>query len=331
MKRIAAGILALCSLLTAGCGRAGYSGGSFAPDEEQRLVIYTSHKKEVYQPLIREFEQRTGIWVELKTGGSTELLELIAQGGTDCDLRLGGGADSLSAYAGCFSPYRSIYEEDIDPGYRSADGSYSPFSALPVVLIYNTKLVRMNPPTGFASLLDPAWRGKIAFADPAVSGSSYTALCTLLQALPGDTEENLRSFGANLKGELLSSSGEVIGAVAEGSCYIGVTLEETAMKGIAAGYDIAIVYPEEGTSALPDGAAVVAGCAHEDNARRFIDFMLGPDVQQLLPEKFYRHSVLASSDSLEAVQLIDYDLDWASREQKKLLSVWGELFEGARQ
>ena len=53
-----------------------------------------------------------------------------------------------------------------------------------MVLIYNPVLVRMNPPEGWSSLLDPAWRGRIAFTSPAVSGSSYTALATLLQALP---------------------------------------------------------------------------------------------------------------------------------------------------
>lgn len=330
MKRIAAGIIALLALLTAGCARAGGTDGSaFAPPEEQRLIIYTSHKQEVYQPLIREFEQRSGIWVRLETGGTTELLQRIAQGDTDCDLMLGGGADSLSAYASCFSPYYSVYNQDILPEYRSADGSYSPFSVLPVVLIYNTKLVRMNPPTGWESLLDPAWRGRIAFADPEVSGSSYTGLCTLLQALPGDREENLKKFAYNLKGRQLSSSGEVVGTVAEGSCYIGVTLEETALKGIAEGYDIAIIYPKEGTSALADGAAVVSGCAHEDNARSFIDFMLSPEIQQMLVEEFSRRGVCGSADETEDIELIDYDIQWASEEQGNLLSLWKEQFEGA--
>ena len=332
MKKMLAAVLALTALFAAGCGRAGDAdGSSFAPPEERRLVIYTSHKEEVYQPLIREFEQRTGIWVELETGGTTELLEKISQGGTDCDLMLGGGADSLSAYSRCFSPYRSKYEDSVRPEHRSADGSYSPFSALPVVLIYNTKLVRMNPPAGWKSLLDGAWRGRIAFADPAVSGSSYTGLCTLLQALPGDREELLKEFAANLKGRLLSSSGEVVGAVAEGSCYIGVTLEETALKGIAEGLDIAIIYPEEGTSALADGAAVVAGCAHEDNARSFIDFMLSPEVQQMLEEDFSRRSVCGPGEDPEELRLIDYDIQWASEEQGNLLSLWKEQFEGAEE
>ena len=46
----------------------------FAPDEAHRLVIYTSHKEEVYWPIIQEFEARTGIWVEVEAGGTSELL-----------------------------------------------------------------------------------------------------------------------------------------------------------------------------------------------------------------------------------------------------------------
>lgn len=56
------------------------------------------------------------------------LLDAIAAGGTDCDLMLGGGVDSISAYSDCFSPYTSVYNDRILPEYRSADGRYTPFS-----------------------------------------------------------------------------------------------------------------------------------------------------------------------------------------------------------
>ena len=49
-----------------------------APSEAERLVVYTSHKEEVYQPIVEEFERRTGVWVQVVSGGTTELLERIA-------------------------------------------------------------------------------------------------------------------------------------------------------------------------------------------------------------------------------------------------------------
>lgn len=328
MKRLLA-LLCAAVLTLSGCGRTGPDDVSgFAPAEEDRLVIYTSHKEEVYGPIVKEFEERTGIWVQVESGGTAELLERLAAGGSGCDLMFGGGVDSLEACRDLFEPYESGAAEEIWPAYRG-DGAWTPFSALPIVLIYNPKLCRINPPTDWDSLLDPAWRGRIAFADPQVSGSSYTAMATLLQVLPGSTEQVMDAFVQNLNQRLLAGSGDVVTAVADGSCYIGVTLEETALKGIQAGYDIAMAYPESGTSVVPDGMAVVAGCAHGDNARRFIDFALGADVQNYLIDSCARRSVrtdlLQGGAGAEALTLCGYDLAWASSHQGELTALWREL------
>ena len=47
---------------------------------ENRLIVFTSHKPEVYAPIIKEFELRTGISVEVQAGGTTEMLEKIKNG-----------------------------------------------------------------------------------------------------------------------------------------------------------------------------------------------------------------------------------------------------------
>ena len=228
-------LLLVCLLLLTGCGRADTQDvSSFAPAEGDRLVIFTSHKETIYEPILKEFEQRTGIWVELETGGTVTLLERIAAGESGADLMFGGGADSLSAYSACFAPYVSEYAGDVAPEYDLGGGIWTPFSALPVVLIYNTKLVRQNPPERWADLLDAGWRGRIAFADPTVSGSSCTALGTLLQAVGGNTDNTLAAFFRNLDGRIIADSGGVVPAVADGSCYVGVTLEENARKAIRA-------------------------------------------------------------------------------------------------
>ena len=325
MKRVLAMLLFV--LLLTGCsGRPGQTGPSCIPDEENRLVLYTSHKEAVYAPIVKEFEERTGIWVKVEAGGTTELLERIAAGDTDCDLMFGGGVDSLSAYADCFEPYVSPCMENVAQRFRGSD-IYTPFSSLPVVLIYNPRLLFANAPVGWESLLDKAWRGRIAFADPTVSGSSYTALCTMIQALNGEPADIIDAFAENLDGNILGSSDLVIGAVAEGNCYIGVTLEETALKAMGAGYDIAMVYPREGTSDLPDGAAVVKGCAHGENARLFIDFLLSADMQNRLGRAFCRRSVrdgAALPEDCGELIPMDYDIAWASQSQAALLARWTE-------
>ena len=100
-----------------------------------------------------------------------------------------------------------------------------------------------------------------------------------------------------------------------------------ARKAIADGLDVAIVYPAEGTSVLPDGAAIVRGCAHEENARKFIDFLLSPDVQQLLGTELSRRSVRAdtASDALPELTVLPYDLRRADERRQELFDAWQAL------
>ncbi len=333
MKGIVTAILAVLVLLS-GCGQQkGQDVSAFAPAEADRLVIYTSHKEEIYRPIIQEFEARTGIWIQVEAGGTGELLERIAEEGADtpCDLFFGGGVESLEACRALFAPYVSPLAAEVAEPFRCGDGTWTPFSSLPVVLIYNPKLVRVNPPDGWASLVSPAWRGQIAFASPEVSGSSYTALAALLQVMPGKWEDTLAAFVHNLDGRVLEGSGAVVQAVADGSCYIGVTLEETALRGIQSGSDIAMVYPSEGTCAPPDGLAVVAGCAHEENARRFIDFALGVDVQRRLVSELARRSVREDLAVPEGSGFLrfPYDIPQASALREDVMALWRHLTEEA--
>lgn len=324
MRRLLLAFCLLLPLLT-GCGPSA-SPARFAPAEEERLVIYTSHAEEVYGPIVKEFEDRTGVWVQVETGGAGTLLDRIeAEAATpSCDLLFGGGVDSIQACASLFEPYVSPLAEEIQPPFRCEEGTWTAFSSLPVVLIYNPVLVRSNPPESWASLLDPAWRGKIAFAGPAASSSAYTALATLLQALPGEDQELLEAFIRNLDGQVLEASSQVVDAVADGTSYIGVISEDMALRAVQAGRDVALLFPEEGTCSTPDGMAVVSGCAHEDNARRFIDFALSEDVQRRVAEHCLRRPVRIGFEQ-EGFPVLDYDAAWAGQQRAELLSRWRTL------
>ena len=324
-------LLLFLLLLLTGCGGTQTAPLSCTPPESQRLVVYTSHKEEVYTPIIREFEERTGIWVEVVTGGTNELLQQIEkeQDAPRADVMFGGGVESLESYRDCFTPYICREADQIRDGFQSQCGYWTPFSALPVVLIYNTKLVRAESVTSWVDLEKPAFRGNIAFADPQISGSSYTALVTRI--LAGGGEDCLAGFRSALEGRQSDSSGAVLSDVARGSALVGITLEETALQHISAGEDIALVYPADGTSCVPDGSALVKGAPHEENARRFLDFTVSEDVQSLVGQRFCRRAVRGdipadpALPALSTLNLVDYDVEWASQNRDRLLSDWAFL------
>lgn len=331
MRNIKLLSLLLALVVLSGCGAASVEGGTM-PQPEQRLVVYTSHKEEVYRPIIREFEERTGIWVELVTGGSYELLEQIEaeKDAPRADVMFGGGVESLESYRRLFQPTRCAHWSQITESLRQPEDCWTPFSALPLVLIYNTKLVDASQLQGWEDLTRPEFRGKIAFADPTKSGSSFTAVTTV-ELCCG--EEVMQALAGNLDGCQLSSSGEVLTAVADGEALVGVTLEETALQRIAAGDNLALVYPREGTSCVPDGTALIAGAPHRENAEKFLDFTLSREVQQLLGSRFYRRSVrsdVAAANSLPAMEtlnLVDYDPRWAAEHREEILRQWDEALE----
>lgn len=331
-----AGMMAAAVL--SGCGvRAQEPDSPYVISEDQKLVLYTSHKIEVYGPIVKEFEERTGIWVDVHAGGSTEMLEEVkaSAGLNACDVMFGGGVEIYEAYQEYFEPYACSQSGKLDTKYRSPENMWTIFTELPIVFIYNNKLVGQDEaPRGWAEFLGDKWKGRIAFADPRKSGTSYTALATMAQILKMDEEEVLLQFAEALDGNISAGSGEVLEEVAAGVRLVGITLEETAKKGIAAGADIGMVYPEEGTSAVPDGCALVKGAPHADNARLFIDFTVSDDVQALAVGQFCRRTVRTdmqrqqdNSQALGNLKIVDFDLHWAGEHQEEILKRWGDLVD----
>ena len=335
-QRVWSALLSLALLFSlAGCAaREPAPAPEYAPDETHRLVVYTSHKEEVWRPIVKEFEERTGIWVDVVYGATSELLERIVQEdkAPRADVMFGGGVESLETYRDCFTPYACAGADRVPDQFRSPEDLWTPFSALPVVLVYNTKLVSPGQINSWGDLLDPALRGRIAFTDPAASGSSFTALVTMLKALGGERDDIIRRFAENLGGVQLESSGTVLTAVADGDALVGVTLEESALKRIAEEKNIAMVYPEDGVSCVPDGSAIVKGAPHGDNARLFLDFTVSPEVQALVAGRFCRRPVrddvepLADLPGLDELPMAGYDMDQAVRDREAILMTWAFYF-----
>jgi len=296
--------------------------------KEKQLIVYTSHKEEVYLPIIMEFENRTGIWVEIHAGGTTEMFKEVREAAKEgaCDIMFGGGIESYEAAKDLFMPYEVSDKGKLDSAYLSKDNLWTPFTELPLVFVYNNKLVPdEEAPKTWQDLLSDKWRGQIAFADLYNSGTSYTILSAISEVY-GETA--VKKFMEGLKGNVLSSSGEIIPDVSNGTFLIGITLEETAKKNILAGYDITMIYPEDGTVSLPDGCAMVKNAPHSYNAGKFIDFVTGYDTQKYAMNRFYRRPVRTDidlSEGYEELTEIDFDIEQSAREEEAVFALWDDI------
>jgi iron(III) transport system substrate-binding protein len=142
-------------------------------------------------------------------------------------------------------------------------------------------------------------------------------------------------FARALKGRILRESSLVSRAVASGECLVGLTYESSAAEIIAAGSDLRVVYPEDGTSAVPDGVALVRGAPSREAALEFIAFVMGEDVAKVLAGRFGRRPAFAASPAppglpeLGRIAIAPYDIDEASRDKALTLESFGEAMKTA--
>lgn len=350
MKRLLSALLAAAMLTTAfaGCGSSGTQSqgktdsaqSAAQTNNSKRVTVYSPHPADPLNAGIKEFQEKTGITVDLVAAGTGELLKRIEaeSANPQCDVFWGGGADSLAAYGKYFQKFIPKDIDNIDKTYVAKDNHWTGESPLPMVIMYNKKLVsESNVPKGWGDMINEKYKGKIAYADPAKSGSSYTILCTMLTAFGKDDGKGwdfIKKFVANLDGKILGSSGDVYKKVSDGEYSVGLTLEKEAIKYVQAGADVGIVYPSEGTSAVPDGIAMVKDCKNKANAETFMNFVLSKECQTMMANDFARRGVRLDSTvpkglpDMKDVKLLNYDFDWASSQKADIMEHWKNVVVG---
>ncbi|MFI3256908.1 MAG: ABC transporter substrate-binding protein [Spirochaetales bacterium] len=310
----------------------GTSGGS-----SNTLVVYSPHDASPLNDAINGFKELyPDITVEVVAAGTGELLNRVRAESAKpiADVLWGGGADSLAAFSEYFAPYESIHDEFIADAYKDANDLWIGESPLPMVIIYNKKLIAedgMKIPTGWEDLLAPEWFGKIAYTLPSKSGSAYTQLCTMLlgHGGPVDGWNFIEKLYLNLDKKVLDSSSKSHKMVADGEFHAGLTLEKSAI--LYEDDNIGFIYPADGTSAVPDGVALVKNAPNEANAKIFIDYVLSKECQIRQSEEFGRRPVRSdvpvSSDiaPLNEIILVDYDFAWASNEKEIIIEKFNDM------
>jgi iron(III) transport system substrate-binding protein len=325
-------------------GALSVAGATSAPGEPRRLTIYSPHPEDMTAFVVKEFRQRTGIAATVVSAGTGELLSRLRTeaDAPRADVLWGGGAESLDSARDLFAPYRSGEAAAVPAEFKDGDGLWTGFSVIPMVIIYNRALVPPREvPRAWKDLVKPFFRGRVAFADPEKSGSAYTALATLLRAFwvpaPGLADGPLGTaeswaFIDELKtaigGETLPESEAVYGGVAAGEYFAGISFETAALLMRRIGSDLEFVYPAEGTSAVPDGVALIAGSPHRSEAEAFIDFVLSREVQAMVCARWFRRSVRQDVDAptgappLSQLRLVPYERRTAGRERERVLTEW---------
>ncbi|WP_027406631.1 ABC transporter substrate-binding protein [Anaerovibrio sp. RM50] len=300
LKKLIAGLLgaAMLTVGLAGCGGGdNKEAAKPAGNDENKVVIYCPHPLAFINPLVEEFEKQSGVKVEVVAAGTGELLKRVESEKANplADIFWGGSLGTMKPKAALFEEYRSVNEDHIQKDFKNVEGSITRFTDIPSVIMINTNLIGDVKVEGYEDLLNPALKGKIAFADPSKSSSSYEHLINMLYAMgKGDPDKGwdyVTSLAKNLDGKLLSGSSAVYKGVADGEYAVGLTFEEGGAKYVADGAPVKLVYMKEGVISKPDGIYIIKNAKHMENAKKFIDFITSKEAQTLITQKLHRRSV----------------------------------------
>ena len=322
MKKVLACILVLT--LLCGCALA-----------EGSLVLYYSHASDWSDPIIQGFSEKYDVDVELVGLGTGELISrIIAESANpQADILWGGVVESYIPIEEYLASYESPQIPNLQEGTWDEDNfKWYPFDLEPMVMIYNTEMVE-EAPTAWADLLREEFKGTIASADPVQSSSAFGVIQSIIAAYGqenGGGYEFLEKLVPQLDGKLTSGSSAVYKGVSDGEYAIGLTYEEAALKYIAAGATIDVVYPSEGTGILISPVAMVKGAPNEENAKLFIDYVLSEEAQSQLAAVNRRSSRtdIALPDNFVPTAEIpkaNYSTEWVVEHTEEFNEVWEDL------
>ncbi len=191
-------------------------------DEEKSITVYSGRSQNLIGPLLERFEEDTGIDVEVRYAGSTDLALLLQEEGdkTPADVFISRSPGPVG-----FVAERGLLAELDDDVLKLAPSSPSGYwvalTGRQRVLVYNSEL--FDPaelPTSIYKLTEERWLGRVALAP---TNGSFQDFFTLLRIKDGDEAalawlKALHDGGAPVYGNNVA----IVQAVARGEIEMGL-------------------------------------------------------------------------------------------------------------
>lgn len=248
------------------------------------LVVYTSQPNEDAQATVDGFKAANpGIDVEWVRDGTPKIMaRLMAEieaGNTPADVLLIADTVTLERMkqADQLLAHKSAEAANFDASLYDADGFYYSTKIITTGIMYNTAAAMK--PQSWKDLAKPEAKGQVTMPSPLTSGAALIHA----QTLAGDKELGWDYYKALKANDAVAAGGNggVLKAVASGEKAYGVVVDYMPIREKAKGAPVEFVFPTEGVSAVTEPVAILKGTKHEEAAKKFVDYVLSKDGQEL--------------------------------------------------
>ncbi len=312
------------------------------------VVIYSALDQVHSEPIIRQFEEETGLTVRaqydleaVKTVGLVNKLVDEADN-PKCDVFWNNELVHTVRLKkkGLLAPYESPSAEEIPARFKDPDHTWTGFAARARVLILNTELAsKVVPdesewPTKTADLLDPKWKGQIGMAKP-LAGTTLTHM-SVLWSMKGP--EYVMDFWKRLMandGRVATGNAHLMKEVSIGKFAFGYTDTDDFRMAELEGRPVRRIFPDQdpngdivGCLVIPNSVSLIRNGPNPENGKRLIDYILSKKVEELLAkgpsaQMPVRKSVPRPDYVLSAEELVTIEVDWEKvAEAVEPVSAW---------
>jgi iron(III) transport system substrate-binding protein len=309
---------------------------------EAKLVVYSANESTLNDLVFGAFARETGIQVEPVSTGSGVLFKRIQaeKDRPQADIIWGVSRALLESNKAYFAPYHSQNAAAVPKAYQDPEGLWIGTNVHLLVILQNTKALPADQgPKSWTDLLDPRWKGKIAFTDPANSGSAYTNTTLLVDQWGGGDAgwQKLSALFANMK--VLNRSSLVFQGVGNGEYPLGVSLEYAGYLWQHDGAPVRTIYPADGTLALLEGVAIIKGGPNTEAAKKFVDYINRRDTREMILKATFRRPARGDLDltklpgnmpDLSRLKLLSYDEAKWNEGRKEALEKIKDIIQSTR-
>jgi iron(III) transport system substrate-binding protein len=273
LKRLVA-VAVFGALVVAACGSSG---------SDNRLIVYSGRSEELIQQLIDRFTDSTGVEVEVRYAGSTDLAATLLQEGdtTDADVFFAQDPASLGSVADLFADLPRSILDSVDPKFADRNGRWVGTSGRVRTFVYNTETTIELPQT-IDDVTDPRWFGEVGVAP---TNGSFLAFVSAMILERGEdaTLQWLESLEMNRPQEFPKNSPIVAAAdsgVVEGGLVNHYYLLRLRAEGEGThSENWFIPAGDVGTLVMPAGVGILSVTDMPEAARQFIEFLLSEAAQ----------------------------------------------------
>lgn len=260
-----------------------------AATSSNTVVIYSGRSESLVGPLIEQFEAATGIDAEVRYGSTPEIAATLLEEGANspADLFFAQDPGGLGAVAnaGLLAALPEEITGAVLEEFRSPDGQWVGVAGRARVAVYNTDTLSPEElPDDIQGFTDPAWAGRVGWAP---TNASFQAMVTAMRVLWGE-EETRAWLEAMIANGTVAFEGNapIVEAVAAGEVEVGLVnhyylyrfLAEQGEEFAARNYFLPGGGP--GSLVMVAGAGRLASGANEENALRFIEYLVSPEAQE---------------------------------------------------